>query len=163
LSAVRNCLFYIFAATLSSVSNPRSRHAVLRGTHESICSMELDSYLISENFGVCVCVCVCARARGGEKMKYCEIYFSNNLGFSECLHKYNLYQRPDWSCFPSTFLSTVYQGALPPGTKRPKYEAECPLACNTKFKNAQSFTSISPYVFVAWCLGTRKNVTFSFM
>jgi len=38
LSAVRNCLFNIFAATLriggrSSISNLRTHHAVVRGTH----------------------------------------------------------------------------------------------------------------------------------
>jgi len=38
LSAVRNCLFNIFAATLhtgrrSSIQNLRTRHAVVRGTH----------------------------------------------------------------------------------------------------------------------------------
>jgi len=40
LSAVRDCLFNIFAATLhiggpSSISNLRTRHAVLTGTHLS--------------------------------------------------------------------------------------------------------------------------------
>jgi hypothetical protein len=38
LSAVRDCLFNIFAATLpigghSSIRNPRTRHAVVTGTH----------------------------------------------------------------------------------------------------------------------------------
>jgi hypothetical protein len=40
MSAVRNCLFNIFSATLhiggrSSIRNPRTRHAVVTGTHLS--------------------------------------------------------------------------------------------------------------------------------
>ena len=49
LSAVRDCLFNIFAATLhiggrSSIRNPRTRHAVVTGTHYKTYNKICDDY-----------------------------------------------------------------------------------------------------------------------
>jgi hypothetical protein len=62
LSAVCDCLFNIFAATLhiggrSSIRNLRTRHAVVTGIHLPLPANAKHSYVVT-CCAVCVCVCV---------------------------------------------------------------------------------------------------------
>jgi len=43
-------------------------------------------------------------------------------------------------------------GSLSPGVKWPGHEAYHLPPSNIKVKNAWSYTSTSPYVFMVWCL-----------
>jgi hypothetical protein len=47
-----------------------------------------------------------------------------------------------------------------PDVKRPGKEADHLPPSRTKVKNARSYTSTSPYVFVTWCLVKRRDCTF---
>jgi hypothetical protein len=64
--------------------------------------------------------------------------------FSSLLH-------PDQLWGPSSLLFNGYQG-LSSGVMQPRHEADHSLPFHAKVKNAQSYTSTSPYVFMAWCL-----------
>jgi hypothetical protein len=58
-----------------------------------------------------------------------------------------------------SLLSNRYQAALSLGVQRPGCEADFHLV--PKSKNAWSYTSALPYVFMAWCLVKhRDNFTF---
>jgi hypothetical protein len=53
LSAVCDCLFNIFAATLhiggrSSIRNPRKRHAMMTGTHLPLTARDINCYSLSD-------------------------------------------------------------------------------------------------------------------
>jgi hypothetical protein len=57
--------------------------------------------------------------------------------------------------------------ALSPGVKRPGREADHSPSPIAEVKNAWSYTSIPPYVFLVWCLvkyrlSLRENFTFTF-
>jgi hypothetical protein len=43
-------------------------------------------------------------------------------------------------------------GAISPGMKRSRREADQSLPFNAEVKNAWSYTSTFPYIFMAWCL-----------
>jgi hypothetical protein len=49
--------------------------------------------------------------------------------------------------------------ALSPGVDRSGYEAEHSLPSSAEVKNAWSFTSISSYVLMAWCLIKHGRIT----
>jgi hypothetical protein len=53
-------------------------------------------------------------------------------------------------------------GALSPGVKLPGREADHSPPSSAEVKNAWSYTSTSPFVFIAWCLVKyRDNFTFN--
>jgi hypothetical protein len=57
LSAGRDCLFNIFATTLhiggrSSIRNPRTRHAVVTGTHLSLRVLRLVTLIVAVSIGI---------------------------------------------------------------------------------------------------------------
>jgi hypothetical protein len=61
---------------------------------------------------------------------------------------------------PASYLMGT--GALSLGVKRPGREADHSPPCSTDVKNEWSYTSISQYVFMAWCLVKhRDNSTFT--
>jgi hypothetical protein len=52
-------------------------------------------------------------------------------------------------------------GILSLGVKRPRREADHSPPSSAEVKNAWSYTSTPPYVFIAWCLVKhRDNFTF---
>jgi hypothetical protein len=56
----------------------------------------------------------------------------------------------------------VGTGALSPGEHRPGHEADQSPPPSTEIKKEWSYTSTTPYVFMAWCLAiTRDNFTFT--
>jgi hypothetical protein len=62
-----------------------------------------------------------------------------------------------------SLLSSGYRGprTLPPGVKRPGREVDNSPPSNVEVKKMWSYTSISSYVFMAWCLVKhRKNFVF---
>jgi hypothetical protein len=48
-------------------------------------------------------------------------------------------------------------GALTPGVKWTRREAEHLPPSSVKIKNARNYTSTVPYVFIAWCLSKHRN------
>jgi hypothetical protein len=59
---------------------------------------------------------------------------------------------PDRLWDPLSLLSKGYQGFFLLGVKRPRREADHSPPSSTEVKNAWSYTSNPPYVFMAWCL-----------
>jgi hypothetical protein len=60
--------------------------------------------------------------------------------------------RPGQHWCPPTLLSSGYRGALTPGIKQKGREADHSPASSDKVKNAWSYTSTPPNVYIAWCL-----------
>jgi hypothetical protein len=59
--------------------------------------------------------------------------------------------RPDRLWGPPSVLSNGYR-VLSPGAERPRCEADHSPPFSAKVKNTNSYTSIPPQVFTAWCL-----------
>jgi hypothetical protein len=53
---------------------------------------------------------------------------------------------------------TQYVPALTPGVKRPERETDYSSPSSSEIKSQRSFTFTSPYVFMAWCLGTGTTL-----
>jgi len=70
---------------------------------------------------------------------------------------------PDLLRGPPSLLSSRYRGAFSPEVKRPEREAEHSPSSSSKFKNAWSYTSISVYVLMAWCLVKPSDNTFTLL
>jgi hypothetical protein len=63
---------------------------------------------------------------------------------------------------PTQAASEWLLGALSLGVKRPGHEAEHSPPSSAKVKNEWNCTSITPYIFMAWCsISTRDYFTFS--
>jgi hypothetical protein len=66
-----------------------------------------------------------------------------------------------WVCGPPSLLSNRHQGLLPRRLERPGHEADHSPS-SVEIKNACSYASIIPHVFMAWYLvNPRDNFTFT--
>jgi hypothetical protein len=72
----------------------------------------------------------------------------------EGAENFSLYHRVQWGPPTSYPMGT---GALSLGMKRPGREADDSPPSSAEIKNAWSYTSTPPYVFMAWCVVKHRN------
>jgi hypothetical protein len=71
------------------------------------------------------------------------------MGLRSLLHRFHT----DSGAHPTSYR----KGILTPGVKRPGREADHSPPSIDEFKNALSYASSPPYVFMTWCLVTHRD------
>jgi hypothetical protein len=174
VSAVRDCLFTIFAATFliggrSSIRNPRTRHAVVTGTHSSqgccrpihlfshlwmnpSCLFYFRNYSETKYFLQPYQICSYS-----EKAEY---RMPRNPSSIVGKRSVSCPKHPDRFWVPQGLLLYGYQRTFPRRYKQPSGEADQSSRSTVEIKNEWSYTRVSSIVCTAdiWIISDTVSV-----